>query len=125
MEGYVMTNKVEIVKLTSAEISALWTANINISVVFCMVTHFIETCKDPEILTLLEDTKYLAETHKKQIEQLFLKEKIVVPEGFKVEKHVVPNAAKLFSDLYYIQCILQMSKFGLAAHTAGLTVSAR
>lgn len=125
MEGYVMTNKAEIVKLTSAEISALWTANVNISVVICMMTHFIETCTDPEILTLLEETKHLAEKHKNQIEQLFLKEKIVVPEGFKVEKHVVLNAAKLFTDLYYIQCILQMSKFGLASHTAGLTVSAR
>jgi Protein of unknown function (DUF3231) len=125
MEGYVMNNKVEIVKLTSAEISALWTASVNISVVFCMVTHFIETCKDPEILTLLEESKHLAEKHKNQIEQLFIQEKIVIPEGFKLEKHVVPNASKLFSDLYYIQCILQMSKFGVASHTAGLTVSAR
>lgn len=120
-----MTNKVEIVKLTSAEISALWVANINISVVICMVTHFIETCTDPEILTLLEETKLLAEKHKFQIEEVFLREKIVVPEGFKAEKHVVPNAAKLFSDLYYIQCILQISKFGIASHTSGLTVSSR
>jgi hypothetical protein len=125
MEGYVMINKAEIVKLTSAEISALWTASVNISVVICIMTHFIESCEDPEILTLLEETKHLAEKHKNQIEELFLKEKIVVPEGFKVEKHVVPNAAKLFSDLYYIQCTLQMVKFGLASHTAGLTVSAR
>ncbi|MFJ5760365.1 DUF3231 family protein [Neobacillus sp. NPDC093182] len=120
-----MTNKVEIVKLTSAEISALWAASINISVVICMMTHFIETCTDPEIQTLLEESKHLAEKHKNQIEQLFLKEKIVVPEGFKAEKHVVPKADKLFTDLYYIQCILQMSKFGVASHTAGLTVSAR
>jgi Protein of unknown function (DUF3231) len=125
MEGFLMTNKVEIVKLTSAEISALWAANINISVVICMMTHFLETCTDPEILTLLEETKHLAEKHKNQIEQLYLKEKIVVPEGFKTEKHVVPKASKLFSDLYYIQCVLQMSKFGVASHTTGFTVSAR
>jgi Protein of unknown function (DUF3231) len=118
MEGYVMNNKVEIVKLTSAEISALWTANLNISVVICLMTHFIETCKDPEILTLLEETKHLAEKHMNQIDQLFIKEKIIIPEGFKVEKHVVPNAAKLFSDLYYIQCTLQISKFGLASHSS-------
>lgn len=120
-----MTNKVEIVKLTSAEISALWGTNINVSVVICMLTHFLETCTDPEILTLLEETKHLAEKHNNQVEQLFVKEKIVVPEGFKVEKHVVPAAPKLFSDIYYIQCVLQMCKFGVASHTVGLTVSAR
>jgi hypothetical protein len=119
------TNKAEIVKLTSAEISALWATNINVSVVICMTTHFLETCTDPEILKLLEETKQLAEKHMNEIEQVFVKEKIVVPEAFRAEKHVVPKAPKLFSDIYYIQCVLQMIKFGIASHTAGLTVSAR
>ncbi|PAE34911.1 hypothetical protein CHI06_24410 [Bacillus sp. 7884-1] len=119
------TNKVEIVKLTSAEISALWATNINVSVVICMMTHFLETCTDPEILKLLEETKQLAEKHMNEIEQVFVKEKIVVPEAFKAEKHVVHKAPKLFSDIYYIQCVLQMSKFGVASHTLGLTISAR
>jgi hypothetical protein len=119
------TNKVEIVKLTSAEISALWATNINVSVVICMMTHFLETCTDPEILKLLEETKQLAEKHMNEIEQVFVKEKIVAPEAFKAEKHVVHKAPKLFSDIYYIQCVLQMSKFGVASHTLGLTISAR
>jgi hypothetical protein len=88
-------------------------------------SHFLETCSDPEILALLEETKHLAEKHNNQIELLFLKEKIAIPEAFKAEKHVVPKAAKLFSDIYYIQSVLQMIKFGVASHTAGLTVSAR
>jgi hypothetical protein len=119
------TNEVEIVKLTSAEISALWATNINVSVVICMMTHFLETCTDPEILKLLEETKQLAEKHMNEIEQVFVKEKIVAPEAFKAEKHVVHKAPKLFSDIYYIQCVLQMSKFGVASHTLGLTISAR
>jgi hypothetical protein len=97
---------------------------MNVSVVICMMTHFLETCTDPEILKLLEDTKHLAEKHMKEIEQFFVKEKIVVPEAFKAGKHVVPNAPKLFSDNFYIQCVLQMSKFGVASHTMGLTISA-
>jgi hypothetical protein len=119
------TNEVEIVKLTSAEISALWATNINVSVVICMMTHFLETCTDPEILKLLEETNQLAEKHMNEIEQVYVKEKIVVPEAFKAEKHVVHKAPKLFSDIYYIQCVLQMSKFGVASHTMGLTISAR
>ena len=120
-----MINKVDIVRLTSAEISVLWATNINISVVICLMTHFIETCTDPEILIRLEETKHLAQKHKNDLEQLFLKESIIVPEGFKAEKHVVPKAPKLFSDIYYIQCVLQMSKFGVASHTASLTIAAR
>lgn len=120
-----MVNKAEIVKLTSAEISSLWTANINISVVICLMTHFIETCTDPEVLQLLEETKELAQKHKYQIEQLFSKEKIVVPEAFRTEKHVIPKASKLFSDIFYIQSVLQISKFGVASHTMGLTMAAR
>lgn len=121
----ILTNKVEIVKLTSAEISALWGTSVNISVVICMLTHFLETCADPEILKLLEEAKHLAQQHMNEIEQLFVKEKIVIPEAFKAEKHVVPKAPKLFSDIFYIQCVLQMSKFGVASHTTGLTISAR
>jgi Protein of unknown function (DUF3231) len=120
-----MVNKAEIVKLTSAEISSLWTANVNISVVICLMTHFFETCTDPEVLKLLEETKEIAQKHLNQIEQLFSKEKIVVPEAFRTEKHVIPKAPKLFSDIFYIQCVLQMSKFGVASHSMGFTMAAR
>jgi hypothetical protein len=118
-------NKEEYVKLTSAEISALWYTHVNLSVVICLFTHFLETCHDPDILKIQEDVLNLALKHKQEIEKLHLSEKMVVPEGFKVEKHVVTNTPKLFTDLFYIQCTLQICKFGLASHTAGFTLSAR
>ncbi|MFP7296682.1 DUF3231 family protein [Neobacillus niacini] len=118
-------SKVEIVKLTSAEISALWATHINISVVICIMTHFLETCTDPDVLKVIEETKMMAEKHGGDIETLFSKEKIVIPEAFKAAKHVVPNTPKLFSDIFYIQSTLQICKFGLSSHTMGLTISAR
>jgi hypothetical protein len=120
-----MNEKIDFVKLTSAEISSLWVTHLNVNVVICFMTHFIETCSDPEILTILEDAMQLAKKHSNEVEQLFLKEKIVLPVSYKAEKHVVPNAPKLFSDLFYIESVLQMVKFGLATHTASFTLSAR
>ncbi|AST91143.1 hypothetical protein BC6307_07545 [Sutcliffiella cohnii] len=120
-----MSEKSEIVKLTSAEIAALWTSYMNINVVICFMAHFLETCDDPDILAILKESNQLARKHETELEQLFTKEKIVIPTGFKVEKHVVSHAPKLFSDVFYIQSVLQMSQFGVATHTANLTISAR
>jgi hypothetical protein len=125
LEGFRMNSKVDIVQLTSAEISSLWATHLNVNVVICFMTHYLETCSDPEILALLEEAIQLAKKHSNDIEQLFIKEKIVVPESYRAEKHVVPNAPKLFSDLFYIQTLHQMIKFGLATHTASFTLSAR
>jgi hypothetical protein len=125
MEGYLMHNKAEIVKLTSGEISALWGTYMNVSVVTCFMTHFLETCTDPEIHSILEETQHFANKHMNKTEQLFLKEKIAVPEAYKPEKHVVPNAPKLFSDIFYIQSVLQMCKFGIASHSMSFIISAR
>ncbi|WP_338448418.1 DUF3231 family protein [Niallia oryzisoli] len=117
--------KVEIVKLTSAEISGLWSTYMNVSVVICFMTHFLETCNDPDILEILKEGNHFAQKHKNEVEQLFLKEKIVIPNGYKVDKHVVTSAPKLFSDVFYIQSVLQMCRFGVASHTANFTISAR
>lgn len=89
------------------------------------MVHFLDTYTDPNILPILEKTKTIAKNHMNETEQLFLKEKIAIPEGFKLEKHVIPGAGRLFSDMFYMQYVLQMCRFGIASHTAGLTTAAR
>ncbi|MCH6265136.1 DUF3231 family protein [Neobacillus citreus] len=114
-----------VIKLTSSEISSLWSSYINIGVANCLSTHFEETCNDPEILALLEECQHCAKKHLKLIEDLFNAEKIAIPEGFKVEKHVIPRAPKLFSDMFYIHSILHIAMFGITSHTAGMILAAR
>ncbi|ULT58755.1 DUF3231 family protein [Neobacillus drentensis] len=120
-----MSEKVEIIKLTSAEISTLWSTYLNVNVVNCFMTHYLETCNDPDILEILKETNHFAEKHQNEIEQLFLKEKIAIPNGFNANEHVVSNAPKLFSDVFYITSVLQMCKFGITSHTASFTLAAR
>ncbi|NYV66709.1 DUF3231 family protein [Bacillus sp. Gen3] len=120
-----MSDKVNIVKLTSAEISALWTTYMNDSVANCLLTHFIETNTDPEIDSVLTSIQKIANKHIDRISELFQKENIVIPEAFKVEKHVVPKAPKLFSDIFYIQSAYQMCRFGISSHSTFFASSAR
>ncbi|MBI0579152.1 DUF3231 family protein [Neobacillus cucumis] len=80
-----MESKDESVKLTSAEVSVLWGTYVNDSMVDYIMHHFLESYSDPDILPILEQTKNIAKKHMIETEQLFLKEKIAVPEGFKVE----------------------------------------
>ncbi|TDK60716.1 DUF3231 family protein [Bacillus salipaludis] len=120
-----MESKDESVKLTSAEVSVLWGTYVNDSMVDCIMHHFLESYSDPDIHPILEQTKNIAKKHMNETEQLFLKEKIAVPEGFKVGKHVIPGAPKLFSEMFYMQYVLQICRFGIASHTVGLTSAAR
>jgi hypothetical protein len=125
MEGWIVTEKAGVIKLTSAEISSLWGTYLNDCMVICVMTHFLETVEDSLVKTMLEETLQIAEDHKNTVKEVFIKESIVVPKGFEVDQHVVRNAPKLFSDVFYLQYVLQMSRFGVASHTTGLTLSAR
>lgn len=120
-----MVDKNEMVKLTSAEISCLWGTFINDTMVNCVITHFLETADDPEVKMILEKALRVAKSHMHSIEAILLKEKIVVPHGFPVKKHVIPYAPKLFSDIFYLQFVLQLARFGITSHTTAFTLSAR
>lgn len=111
--------------LTSAEISNLWNTYMNDSLVICILTHFLHTVEDKEIVPYLKETIQIATSHLRDIEDLFTKEKTVKPKAFPVENHVNLSAPRLFSDMFYMEYMLHMSKFGLTSHAAALAISAR
>ncbi|MCH1624212.1 DUF3231 family protein [Ferdinandcohnia quinoae] len=120
-----MNEKEKIIKLTCAEISSLWATYMNDCMVICVMTHFSETVEDSEVKQIVEETIQIAQKHKSTIKDIFINEGIAVPNGFEIDKDVVHNAPKLFSDIFYLNYVLQMSKFGVTSHTAGLTLAAR
>lgn len=113
------------IKLTCAEISSLWGTYVHDCMVICVMTHFLKTVDDPEVKTMLEETLQVAQKHKDTIRDIFIKESIAMPQGFEIEKDVIANAPKLFSDIFQLNFALQFSKFGVTSHTTGLTLSAR
>lgn len=113
------------VHLTCAELSNLWDTYINDSVVKCILTHFLETVEDPEVAPLLKYTIEVADSHLSDLEEVFEQEGIAKPEGFPAEQHVNKSAPRLFSDIFYMEYMLHMSKFGLTSHSSAIATSAR
>ncbi|WP_079504728.1 DUF3231 family protein [Mesobacillus jeotgali] len=113
------------VHLSCAEISNLWDTYINDSVVKCILTHFLKTVEDSEVKPLLEFTIEVADSHLSDISRIYEQEGIARPEGFPVEKHVNLSAPRLFSDIFFMEYMQHMSKFGLSSHSNAIATSAR
>jgi hypothetical protein len=89
------------------------------------LTHFLHTVEDPEVAPYLEQTIQVSTSHLLQIKEIFEKEGIAVPRGFPIEEHVILSAPRLFSDIFYLEYLLHMSKFGLTSHAAAIAISSR
>jgi hypothetical protein len=73
---------VHIPKLTSAEISMLWSTYIGDTMAICVLNHFSKTCEDLDIEPIIDLALTSAHSHIIQITDIFLKEGIPLPNGF-------------------------------------------
>ncbi|SFB06335.1 MULTISPECIES: DUF3231 family protein [unclassified Bacillus (in: firmicutes)] len=113
------------IKLTSTEIASLWNTYIYASMSACLLTHFVDTVSDPEVAELLNQNLEASQKHLNDIQELFKKEEIVQPIGFPVAKHVIRKSPKLFSDVFYLQYLIHVNKFGLVAHAGDIAMASR
>ncbi|MEH7086950.1 DUF3231 family protein [Neobacillus drentensis] len=112
------------IKLTSAEISQLWSAYMNDSLSICVLKYFLAKAEDPEIRLVVEYALGLAEAHIKKLTVIFKGEKFPIPYGFK-EEDVDITAPRLFSDPYFLYYLLQWSSLGLEAYSISLSLATR
>ncbi|MBT2730676.1 DUF3231 family protein [Bacillus sp. ISL-75] len=112
------------IKLTSAEISQLWSAYMNDSLSICVLKYFLEKAEDPEIRPVVKYALELAQAHIKKLTLIFNGEKFPIPYGFK-EEDVDITAPRLFSDSYFLYYLQQWSSIGLNAYSISLTLSTR
>jgi hypothetical protein len=113
------------IKLTSAEISQLWSAYMSDSLSNCVLKYFLEKADDPEIRPVVEYALELAQAHIKKLTLIFNGENFPIPYGFKEEEDVDITAPRLFSDSYYLYYLQQWSSIGLDAYSISLTLSSR
>ncbi|USK60850.1 DUF3231 family protein [Peribacillus asahii] len=113
------------VRLTSAEISQLWTSYMNDSFTICIVKYFLNNVEDTEIKSVLKYALELAESHIPKLTKIFNYEKFPIPQGFNVNQDVNVNAPRLFSDTYYLNFIAQYGKIGLNANSEGVALAVR
>lgn len=110
-----MENNQEGILLTSAEQSYLWTTYQADTMAVCVFNHFLQHIKDNEIKSLIVFALQLSEEHANFIREIFIKEKIQIPQGF-TESDVNLHAERLFSDVFYLNYIKNMAKGGLVTY---------
>ncbi|MET3696736.1 uncharacterized protein DUF3231 [Bacillus oleivorans] len=105
------------IRLTSAELSSLWTTFLADSLSICMLKYFLEKVDDTEIKPIIEHALRLSNDHIEIMKEMFKDERIPIPKGF-TDEDVNPNAPRLFQDTLFLNYIKHMTKGGLATYGA-------
>lgn len=112
-------------KLTSAEISNLWSTYMNDSGNICHLNHELNNVTDKETKDLLLEALAISESHITTITKILQEEKYPIPHGFKLDEDVAITAPRLFSDTYLLLNINQLGKLGLQAYSMALPIATR
>ncbi|MFZ7946937.1 DUF3231 family protein [Neobacillus sp. 19] len=113
------------VKLTSAEITALWTSYINDSAISCKLTYFLAKVEDEEIRPLMQKALEIAQGNVTTLTEIFNKENYPIPYGFKLNEDVDAPAPRLYSDSYMLDYLHQASQIALQGYSINLSISVR
>lgn len=105
------------IRLTSAEVSSLWSTYLADSMSVCVFKYFLKKVDDEETRPIIEHAMRLSKEHLEIIEKIFNDEGIPVPKGF-TDEDVNPDAPRLFQDTFFLYYIKQMTKGGLATYGA-------
>ncbi|GEL76960.1 DUF3231 family protein [Tenuibacillus multivorans] len=113
------------VKLTSAEISSLWSTYMNDSGVVCHLQYQLNKVEDEDIKPVLQNALSMSQSRMQMIEEIFYKDNYPIPHGFKVDEDVDITAPRLFSDIYFLNTANQLGKIGLNNFSVALAASVR
>ncbi|SET17050.1 Protein of unknown function [Oceanobacillus limi] len=103
------------IRLTSAELSSLWSNYMFDSMSICVFTYFLEKVKDEDIQPIIQQAMNISIEHIDTIEQIFADEGIAIPIGF-TEEDVNTEAPQLFLDTLFLHYIKHMAKGGMAMY---------
>jgi hypothetical protein len=99
-------------RLTSAEIGGLWATFMNSSMEWCLITYFLHNLKDSEIKMVLNKALEASNERLQFIKDIFLYEKIPIPDGFSKED-INLEAPPLFYDPFTLTFAYSLSKMDM------------
>lgn len=111
-------------RLSSAEITSLWTQYIRESMAICISKYALKCIKDADISSVFEDALNLSFNHIQKVKDIFIQEEFPIPNGF-TEKDVNLNAPPLFSDSFWLNYIYDMTMHGSSLFSIAFNSSAR
>ncbi|WP_281355707.1 DUF3231 family protein [Virgibacillus ihumii] len=113
------------IKLTSAEITQLWTAYMKETSNVCQLQYFLAKVEDEEIRPIIQHVLELAQSHVNKITAIFNAENYPIPYGFKVEEDVDITAPRLFSDNFILNYLHTMGGIVLQSFATGVQLAVR
>ncbi|MDG5789365.1 DUF3231 family protein [Evansella sp. AB-P1] len=114
-----------IIKLTSAEIAALWSMYMADSGSICLFKHFLQNVDDQDVKPEMEFALDIAEKHIVELKRIFEIEGIPSPIGFNEETDLNIKAPRLYSDTFYMYFLLNTAKNGFATYGMAAGVATR
>ncbi|QVY63662.1 DUF3231 family protein [Cytobacillus gottheilii] len=106
-------------RLTSTELGGLWANYIADSMFICVYKYYLAKVEDDEIKQIIEHALDLAQQHVQVVTKIFKEEGHAIPLGF-TENDVHVDAARLFSDEFFLIFTKQMTKGALVTYGAAL-----
>ncbi|WP_188454588.1 DUF3231 family protein [Virgibacillus oceani] len=97
------------IKLTSAEIGALWTAYNECSSTNCFYKHFLIHLTDQAIKPIIEEAQLINDRLIQYMEDIFTEENFPIPKAFS-DDDVDFTAPALFTDLYALSFVYRESR---------------
>lgn len=111
-------------RLSSTEISNLWTHYIRETMAVCVSNYMLKIINDNEITDIYKIALKMSQRHVKFLREIFIQEEFPIPKGFS-EDGVDINTPPLFTDKYCLLYILTMSMHGMQGFSIALSVSFR
>jgi hypothetical protein len=120
----ILTDITHEARLTSGEISALWTQYLNDSMASCVISYTLTKMKDQNIRSIFEYAFELSQFHLESIVAFLSKEQYPIPIGFS-EEDVNLDAPPLFSDTFMLFYLYTMTLHGLNGYSLSVGSSVR
>lgn len=112
------------IRLTSAEMSSMWTQYINDTVSICVLSHFMNNIDDKKIKEIVEYANESSQKNISLLKDIFDHEDFPCPVGF-TKKDVNIHAPRIFSDTFVMMYLRHMSILGMAANSAAIGLVTR
>jgi len=111
-------------RLTSAEMSVLWTQYVNDSLAVCVTSYFLQKVEDEEIRPIIQEVIEITTQNLSLLTTLFKQENFPIPVGF-TKEDVNINAPRLYSDQFVLMYLQNMSLLAMTASSLALGLVTR
>jgi len=112
------------IPLVSSEITGIWSSYMGETLLINKLKYFLNKVEDAEDSAIMQNTLNLANQRIETLTNLFNKENLPIPDGFK-DEDVTLNAPRLFTDGFYLPYMCYVARVAMQKYVMILNHAAR